>query len=318
VSRPPDDVAQVVLRALVAWPVLASLAVQVDRVVQACALGPTSWPPLSFGLGVGLGAALAVGVVEVALLPLGRRAPRLRPIVELPLLALLSPAALLGAPEPTGAACALAVQSLLQRPRGPLRSGKALILGAVVGGWALLWTHDVPGWEQAASLVGLGALAAVFTDKLAGGGAPIATRPWRSWLALVAALVLGVAAGGLLRPLHLGGGASGLEARVHFGLRLGADPFALRRWTETLGHRPGQGEGWDRVLRLSSGGLSMDLDHLLLTRAAEAGDRAACRELWQRAKRAHAHFGPSEEDRRWLRLGAALGDPECEDVEATR
>ncbi len=53
----------------------------------------------------------------------------------------------------------------------------------------------------------------------------------------------------------------------------------------------------------------MDLDHLLLTRTAEAGDAAACRELWRLGTR--SHWGPREEDRRWLRLGAALGDPEC-------
>lgn len=90
-SARPDDVAQVILRALLAWPLLGTIAGVVLRTVDE---GPAR--VVAFAVGAGFGAALAVTGAELARLALAGRRPRLGHVAGLLALALLAPALLLG------------------------------------------------------------------------------------------------------------------------------------------------------------------------------------------------------------------------------
>lgn len=87
--RPPDDVAQVILRALLAWPLLGAVA---GVVLRTASQGSADL--VIFALAAGLGAALAVAAAELAVVA-GRR-ERAALAGGLVALALLAPAPLLG------------------------------------------------------------------------------------------------------------------------------------------------------------------------------------------------------------------------------
>jgi hypothetical protein len=137
--RPPDDVAQVVLRALLVWPLLGLVAVALLAVASTerfLERGPL------FTLGAACGAALVAAVVDLARGAVAARAPRAAPLVVLPLVGLLSPALLLGG-EYADALVGLgssreAAQALLDRPARELLDLDVAVVATLVAAGLLV------------------------------------------------------------------------------------------------------------------------------------------------------------------------------------
>lgn len=160
--RPPDDVAQVVLRALLAWPALGVVTVALLAVATAderfLERGPL------FTLGAACGAALVAAVVD--LLP-GRPAALL---LRLPLVGLLTPALLLGGEYADAlvgrGSSRAATLALLDGPTDELfdldvASVATLVAAGLLVGRALSWaTRRQAALGGMAVLLGLPALVA--------------------------------------------------------------------------------------------------------------------------------------------------------------